>query len=153
MTEIVKVSCYPNEGTPQVIAGDPQAGDLVRITTSSGAVIYERFTPAPSPPGTRPLVLSATGFMDAAIVGIRTANSSTQSAAEARFQEIIEGAKNFAGSTEIAKRIRYVHERYAKATTFNKAVVVGMLALFRAAGVASITVNEENGIIAAWPEV
>jgi len=152
MTEIVKVSCYPNEGTPQVIAGDPQAGDLVRITTASGAVIYERFTPAPSPPGTRPLVLSATGFMDAAIAGLRTANGSTQAAAEARFQEIIEGANNFAGSTEIAKRIRYVHERYAKATTFNKAVVVGMLALFRSAGVASLTADEETGMLAAWPE-
>ncbi len=152
MTEIVKVSCYPNEGTPQVIAGDPQAGDLVRITTASGAVIYERFTPAPSSPGTRPLVLSATGFMDAAIAGLRTANGSTQAAAEARFQEIIEGANNFAGSTEIAKRIRYVHERYAKATTFNKAVVVGMLALFRSAGVASLTADEETGMLAAWPE-
>ena len=99
-----------------------------------------------------PLVLSATGFMDSAIAGLRVANGSTQSAAEARFQEIIEAAKNFAGSTEIAKRVRYVHERYAKATTFNKSVVTGMLALFEAAGVASITASEEAGILAAWPE-
>jgi len=98
-------------------------------------------------------ILSATGFMDSAIAGIRDANSSTQAAAEARFQEIIEGAKNFSGSGETAKRVRYVHERYAKATTFNKAVVTGMLALFRAAGVASLTADEEAGILAAWPEV
>lgn len=46
MAEIVKVSCFPNEGTPVVIPGDPVAGDIVRVTTSTGAVIYERFSPA-----------------------------------------------------------------------------------------------------------
>lgn len=152
MATIVKVSCFPNEGEPQVIAGDPVLGDIVRITTNKGAVIYERYSPPPSAPTPRPVVLSATGFMDSAIQGIRAANSSTQAAAEARFQEIIEAAKNFAGATEVAKRVRYVHERYAKATTFNRAVVGGMLALFRAAGVASITAGEEAGILAAWPE-
>lgn len=50
MTEIVKVSCFPNEGTPEVIEGSPSAGDIVRITTPAGAVIYERYTP-PSMPG------------------------------------------------------------------------------------------------------
>lgn len=104
----------------------------------------------PDPPAV-PIILSATGFMDAAITGLRVANSSTQGAAEARFQEIIEGAKNFAGTSEVAKRVRYIHERYAKATTFNKSVVTGMLAMFRAAGVASLTANEEAGILAAWP--
>jgi hypothetical protein len=99
-----------------------------------------------------PVTLSATGFMDSAIAGLRAANSSTQAAAEARFQEIIEGAKNFAGTGETAKRVRYVHERYAKATTFNKSVVTGMLALFRAAGVASLTADEETGILTAWPQ-
>lgn len=49
MTEIVKVSCFPNEGTPEVIDGSPSAGDLVRITTPTGAVIYERYTPPSAP--------------------------------------------------------------------------------------------------------
>lgn len=38
------VSCFPNEGTPKTIAGDPNPGDIVRVTTPSGAVIYERYT-------------------------------------------------------------------------------------------------------------
>lgn len=110
-------------------------------------------TEYPDPPK-EPLVLSATRFMDTAIAGLKTANNSTQAAAEARFIDIIEVAKNFTdvANVERAKRVRYVHERYTKATTFNKAVVTGMLALFRAAGVASITAGEESGILAAWPE-
>ena len=101
-----------------------------------------------------PIVLSATGFMDASIAGLKAANSSTQAAAEARFIDIIEAAKTFtdAGNVERAKRVRYVHERYTKASTFNKAVVTGMLALFKAAGVASLTAGEEAAILTAWPE-
>lgn len=49
MTAIEKVSRFPNEGVPEVIAGEPEAGDLVRITTASGAVIYERYTPHSDP--------------------------------------------------------------------------------------------------------
>lgn len=102
-----------------------------------------------------PLVLSATGFMDVAIAGIKAANSSTQAAAEARFNDIIDAAETFLENsvlTERAKRVRYVWKRYSKATTYNKAVVTGMLALFKAADVASITADEEAGILAAWPE-
>lgn len=43
---IVKVSCFPNQGTPEVIQGTPQDGDIVRITGSNGSVVYERFTSA-----------------------------------------------------------------------------------------------------------
>ena len=154
MTVIVKVSCFPNEGAPQVIAGEPQGGDIVQITTPNGTTIYERYTPPPPPSAPRPFALSATGFMDTAIAGLRVANASNQAAAEARFIEIIEAARSFtdAGNVERAKRVRYVYERYQKATTFNKAVVAGMLALFRVAGVASLTTGEESAILAAWPE-
>lgn len=48
MTSIVKVSCFPNEGTPVVVDGDPAAGDIVRITTNTGAVVYQRFSPPPA---------------------------------------------------------------------------------------------------------
>lgn len=61
MTSIVKVSCFPNEGTPEVIDGSPAAGDLVRITTPTGAVIYERYTP-PSDPVAAPLSWDAYDF-------------------------------------------------------------------------------------------
>lgn len=108
----------------------------------------------PDPP-TSPLVLSATAFMDVAIAGLRTANNSTQAAAEARFNDIIDAAETFlegGALTETANRVRYVRKRYDKATTYNKAVVAEMLTLFRSAGVASITQGEANAIIAAWPE-
>lgn len=101
------------------------------------------------------LVLSATGFMDVAIAGLKAANSSTQAAAEARFNDIIDAAEVFLDGgalTEIAKQVRYVWKRYSKATAYNKAVVAGMLALFRTAAVANITAGEQAGILAAWPE-
>lgn len=121
------------------------------IYNAAGQIIDTIVTPDP-PKG--PVVLSTTGFMDAAITGVRGANSSSQAAAEARFIDIIEAARSFtdAGNVERAKRVRYVYERYARATTFNKAVVAGMLALFRVAGVASLTPGEEAGISAAWPK-
>jgi len=64
MTIIEKVSCFPNEGAPEVIAGDPQLGDLVRIITPTGAVIYERYTPPaiPSPPQPKKSGLSGDEF-------------------------------------------------------------------------------------------
>lgn len=161
MIEIVKVSKLPKklpwvEGVDYtVVAGTAIDGDIVRVRPSPGVTDGERFSqhftpPTPAPRG--PPGLSKTSFMDAAISGIKTANTSTQGAAEARFQEIIEAAKNFAGTTETSKRVRYIHERYAGAGTFNKNVVTGMLAFFKAAGVATLTSGEEAAILAAWPE-
>jgi hypothetical protein len=147
----VRVGVLPRvHGSALFTRGETQALVVATLGTARDGQIID--TVVTDDPPAVPRILSATGFMDTAIAGIRAANSSTQAAAEARFQEIIEGAKNYAGTSEIAKRIRYVHERYAKAATFNRAVVAGMLALFRAAGVASLTTDEEAGIINAWPE-
>lgn len=51
---IERVSCFPNEGTPVVIPGEPADGDLVRVTNGS-SVIYQRYTvdPGNSPPSKR----------------------------------------------------------------------------------------------------
>ena len=77
MTKIEKISCFPNEGEPQVIAGEPAAGDLVRITTDSGAVICERYTPPvilepPQPPAptTKEQLAKLAGDLQALIAGL-----------------------------------------------------------------------------------
>lgn len=37
---IERVTCFPNEGTPEVIPGDPQQGDIIRIV---GTQNYQRY--------------------------------------------------------------------------------------------------------------
>lgn len=49
MATLEKVTCFPSRGTPEVIPGDPVAGDLVRITNGS-SVAYQHYTPQPLPP-------------------------------------------------------------------------------------------------------
>ncbi|CAB4165256.1 hypothetical protein UFOVP823_23 [uncultured Caudovirales phage] len=55
-----RVTCFPNEGTPEVIPGEPQLGDIVRSGTA-----YFRYTP-PSEPETTPIPLSKLEFVDLA---------------------------------------------------------------------------------------
>ena len=43
---IERVTCFPNEGTPEVVPGDPQAGDIVRIDGK----IYQRYMPPSETP-------------------------------------------------------------------------------------------------------
>lgn len=118
------------------------------IWTAQGYTVTDLGAELPPPSG--PAVLSATAFMDMAIAGLRALGLS-QGAAEARFQEIVEAAKNRAGTAEIDRRVRYAAERYAKADKFNKAVVANMLTLFVTANVASITAGERTAILDAWP--
>lgn len=45
MITIERVSCFPNEGDPEVIPGEPQDGDLVRAASDDGAtVVYQRYS-------------------------------------------------------------------------------------------------------------
>lgn len=106
--------------------------------------------PSVPTPATVYATLSATSFMDIAIAGLVTTGL-TAGAATARFQEIVEGAKNFAGATETALRVRYAHERYAKADKFNREVVSALLSLFASPGVSIATAQERTAILSAWP--
>jgi hypothetical protein len=125
--------------------------DAVPGTIANNDGTFETVVP-PAPQKPTP-TLSSTGFMDVAIAGIAAANNSGQGAAEARFQEIIEAARDYSnpGNEITSKRVRYVHSRYIKAVTYDKNVVAGMLILFRSASVGNITAGEAAGIIAAWP--
>ena len=87
MVTIEKVSCFPNEGTPQVVAGSPQQGDLVRITNTNGTVIYERYTPPAAPPSPQPKILRSDevlGLLPAAVV--KSIRDSTVAAVVKRYE-------------------------------------------------------------------
>ncbi len=60
-----RVSCFPNEGDPEVIPGEPVDGDIIRVTTGD-TVLYQRYT-APvetPPPAPAPVSLTKAQFLD-----------------------------------------------------------------------------------------
>lgn len=105
--------------------------------------------PIATPPA-RAAVLSATSFMDVAIAGLLSLGG-TQAQAVARFQEIVEAARDFNDPNDVvlSRQVRYAHNRYSKADTFNKAVVSQLLLIFTDALIC--TTQERTAILAVWP--
>lgn len=136
---IERVSCFPNEGTPVVIPGDPVTGDLVRITTDSGAVIYERYTVPSLPPDPSPRILSKTGFQDYAVSKLGGGQSGME-----RFTEIMDATRDSASGA-----VRFCFARYEAAVTFAKEQVAGFTQVMVGAGV--MTSNERASILDGWP--
>ena len=137
-TTIEKVSCFPNEGTPQVIPGDPQAGDIVRITTSHGCEIYERYTPPAAPPGPQPTVLSW-GALASYLIGLLGGGATGRAALGA----IIKACQ---GSAQGADNFFAVY--FTGQTTFTKAEFTGVLADV-ATGV--VTNGQKTAVANNWP--
>ncbi len=142
-TTIEKLDAFTSEGGGNVIAGTAVKGDKVRITRGPGRVTETYYTP-PVAPTPQPLMLSKTAFMDIATTALGGGQTG-----RARFQEIIEAAKVFAGATAAAREVRFVHERYTAATSFSKSNVQAMCAILVAASI--MTPQENTDLIAAWP--
>lgn len=142
MTTIVKVSCFPNEGTPEVIDGAPQAGDLVRITTTTGAVIYERYTPPSDPPAPAPRVLSKTAFQDYAVSQLGGIPDGM-----ARFTTIMDATRD-----SVNGAVRFAFARYEAAQTFEKENTAALTLIMAADSTAGhLTSEERSAIIDNWP--
>lgn len=144
MTQIVKVSCFPSDGTPQVLDGNPEAGDIVRITTAGGSVVYERFTPQPQSPSARPVILSKTAFQDYAVAQLGGGTTGM-----ARFTAIMDATRDSQSGA-----VRFAFARYEAAQTFEKtntATLTGVMAADSTGG--HITTEERTAILDNWPEV
>lgn len=142
MTEIVKVSCFPNEGTPEVIDGTPSQGDIVRITTNTGAVIYERYTPPAEPPAAKPRVLSKTSFQDYAVSQLGGGATGM-----ARFTTIMDATRD-----SVSGAVRFAYARYEAAQTFEKENTSALTSIMAAdSQVGHITTDERAAIVANWP--
>lgn len=140
--KIEKVSCFPNEGTPEVIPGDPQAGDLVRITTNTRAEIFERFTPPPPPPAPLPRILSKTAFQDYAVSQLGGGLNGM-----ARFTEIMDATRDSSSGAA-----RFAFARYEAAQTFEKDNTETLTAVMAADTTAGhLTAAERTSIIENWP--
>lgn len=137
MTSIVKI----DRQTGEVISGDPQTGDYVRITTASGAVIVQEYT-EPTVSSSRPRVLSKTAFQDYAITQLGNGLTGM-----ARFTEVMDATRD---STNAA--VRFAFARYEAAQTFEKentATLTSVMAADSTAG--HITDAERTAILDNWP--
>lgn len=142
MTEVVKVSCFPNDGTPEVIEGSPVLGDIVRITTTTGAVIYETYTPPPTPGPRPPSVLSKTAFQDYAVTQLGGGLTGM-----GRFTEIMDATKNSS-----AGAVRFAYSRYEAANTFEKENTSQLTAVMAADNTEGhLTEQERTAILDNWP--
>lgn len=141
--EIVKVSCFPNEGAPQVLPGDPDAGDIVRITTAGGSVVYERFTPRPQPASPSPRILSKTAFQDHAVAQLGGGLTGM-----ARFTEIMDSTRDSQSGA-----VRFAYARYQAALTLEKENTASLTAVMAAdTQTGHLTTDERAAILDNWPE-
>lgn len=140
---IEKVSCFPNDGTPQVIAGAPAAGDLVRITLtiqSDGidSVQYCRYSPAPAP-STNPCTLSKTEYQDHCFTQLGGGATGLS-----RFGAIMKASRASTNDGVVA-----CMERYDAAGSVEKADAQTFIALLVTALIC--TQQEFDNVINNWP--
>lgn len=145
MTTIVKVDTIPAKTNPvegidySVLAGDPAQGDKVRITTQSGAVVFEGcYTPPAAPVGPQPKVL-AWGELALYLIGLLGGGATGRAALGA----IIGSCQ---ASAQGADKFFAVY--FQGQTTFTKAEFTAVLA-----GVSTAIVSgaAKNSVSNNWP--
>lgn len=150
MTTIVKVTCFPNEGTPEALSGDPQTGDIVRITTPNGAVLYQRYT-EPSQVEPVPVTFDSADWKEYAYsvlgaIAVPAGNEIEQLAAGMRrYGAILKAARASTDEGTIAAL-----DQYDDATNYRKDKVEIFLGFLNADN-EIVTDAEFAGIVANWP--
>lgn len=137
---IEKVSCFPNEGSPSVIPGDPQDGDLVRVTVGS-SVVYQRYA-APAAYVPKPRTLSKTAFQDYAVSQLGGGLTGM-----GRFTAVMDATRDSASGA-----VRFAFARYEAAQTFEKANTETLTAVMVADSTTGhLTESERTAILDNWP--
>jgi len=135
MTTIVKI----DRQTGEVIPGQAQTGDFVRITTASGVVIEQEYT-EPTIPQPRPRVLSKTDFN----------KHGWSKIGMAAFQKILEDVRKSTGTTDADYEARAAVEQYDGAATFAKAEVEAIGVKIKNAG--HMTQQQYDAVTGSnWP--
>lgn len=131
-----KVSCFPNDGDPQVIAGDPQHGDIVRVV---GTQDYHRHAIMPAKV-LQPISMTRKQLRKH-VVAVFGGNG----AAAAKLQAYRDAAIGETGTTDAAKRRRLalIMEREE---VFTKDEADELMTLFQFAA------QDKTDVLAAWPE-
>src|SRR4051812_21854629 len=139
MTTIDKVTCFPNEGTPQIINGTPSQGDIVRITTINGSVIYERYTPMPAPAAPAVVYKEVRKWEFATF-------ASTAVGSNATFGGIVKACRDSVDNAVIG-----AYELFKSQSTLTYNEASALLTLLVAKSV--VTAQQKTDILAAWPTI
>lgn len=139
MSNLERVTCFPQDGTPQVIPGQPQYMDIVRVI---GTGKYYHFVPDPGPsaPVDRELSRKA---LRAVIVTAFGGNG----AGSAKLQTYIDAAVANVGTTQADKNMRYALETLRTEDVFTKTEASQMMVAFQFAA------NDRTAVLAIWPTV
>lgn len=98
-----------------------------------------------------PRVLPKSEFDAMAIESLQSANGVSRERAAKRFADIMEAARTFPGSSNMAKQVRTGHSHYEKSANIRKKHASMILSLFTDAHVADMSPKEANAILSAWP--
>lgn len=145
MTAIVKVDSIPTVSQPvegvhyNVVAGTPQDGDKVRITTNQGFVIFEScYTPPQAPPGPQPKVLPW-GELATYLIGLLGGGATGRAA----LGTILKNCRASAAGAD-----NFFAEYFAGQTIFSKAEFTGVLA---DVAVGIVSGAQKTAVANNWP--
>lgn len=140
MSEVEKVTCFPNEGTPVVIPGVPGYMDIVRVI---GTGKYYRYNPDALVPTSPPDAELNRKQLRALIIAAFGGNG----AATAKLQTYIDVAVANVGTTQADKNMRYALESLRTDDRFAKdeatQLMLGM----------QFSAQDRNAVLTAWPKV
>lgn len=132
---IQRLDGFTADGFGNVIEGDPQDGDVIRIDGR----IEQRWSPPATPIPPPPSLLSKTAFQDYAVSQLGAGVTGM-----ARFTAIMDATRD---NTDGA--VRFAFARYEAALTFEKTNTASLTAIMVSASV--MTADERTAIIDNWP--
>jgi hypothetical protein len=136
---IERLDGFTADGYGNVISGDIQEGDVIRIN----GTIERRYYATPAPADPKPRVLSKTAFQDYAISQLGGVPDGM-----ARFTTIMDATRD-----SVSGAVRFAFARYEAAQTFEKENTATLTAIMAAdSQTGHITTDERTAIIENWPE-
>ncbi len=148
MSSVEKVSCFPNEGTPEFIPGTPVDGDIVRVVgTQDYSRYYAGIVVAPTPH-----TLDGADWREYAygVLGSIAAPSGTDdqkaAAGLTRYGQILKDGRAATDAVVIG-----AFDQYDNANTFRKDKVTIFLGVLNGTDPIIVTDAEFTAIIGNWP--
>lgn len=134
---IERLDGFTADGFGNVIPGDPQPGDVIRVNGTTERRYYAPVAHVPIP-----RILTKTQFQDYAVSKLGGGSTGM-----ARFTEIMDATRDSA-----AGAVRFAYARYEAAQTFEKANTATLTAIMAADSQSGhITSAERTAILDDWP--
>jgi hypothetical protein len=99
-----------------------------------------------------PKVLTKAEFQAVAVEGLKKANGISSAEAAQRFEQIMDTARTFDGSGNLARQVRTGYGHYEKSRNIRKKHASMVLSVFTQAKVADLSEKEAAAMLSAWPK-